>query len=95
MSIIDTFAHGLVSVLGAFARIVLDVLDGAEDGLRALLKDVGLSSDLQTAIFIFVVVMFLLGVVRLLRGRIRSSAALFLILVLAHTLERIAHGPFS
>ena len=48
MSLIDTFAHGLVSVLGAFARIVLDVLDGAEDGLRILLKDVGLSSDLQT-----------------------------------------------
>ena len=95
MSLLDTFAHGLVSVLGAFARIVLNVLDGAEDGLRFLLKDAGISSDLQTAIFIFVVVMFLLGVTRLLRGRVRSSAALFLILVLAHTLERIAHGPFS
>ena len=95
MNLLNTFAHGLVSVLGAFARIVLSVLDGAEDGLRVLLRDVGLSSDLQTAIFIFVVVMFLIGVTRLLRGRIRSSAALFLILVLAHTLERIAHGPFS
>ncbi len=95
MNLLNTFAHGLVSVLGAFARIVLNVLDGAEDGLRALLKSGGLSSDLQTAIFIFVVVMFLIGVTRLLRGRIRSSAALFLILVLAHTLERIAHGPFS
>ena len=95
MNLLDTFAHGLLNMLGIFARLVLKVLDGAEDGLRALLKDAGLSSDVQTAIFIFVVVTFLIGVTRLLRGRIRSSAAVFLILVLAHTLERIAHGPFS
>ncbi len=95
MNLLDTFAHGLVSVLGAFARMVLEVLDGAEDGLRALLRSGGLSPDLQTAIFILVLVTFLVGATRLLRGRVRSTAALFLILVLAHTLERIAHGPFS
>ena len=64
MSLLDTFAHGLVSVLGTFARIVLAVLDAAEDGMRALLKGGGLSSDMQTALFIFVVVMFLIGVSR-------------------------------
>ena len=82
-------------MFGVFARIMLGILGFIEGGMRALMKGVGLNSDMQTVILIFVIVMFLLGVLRLLHGRIRLTVSLILILVLAHTLEGIARGSLG
>ncbi len=95
MNVLDGFAHGLIGVFGTFARIMLGALGFIEDLLRGLMKGAGLNSDIQTVILIFVIAMFLVGVLRLLRGRLRTSVALVLILVLAHTLEGIARGSLG
>ena len=95
MNVLDGFAHGLISVFGTFARIMLDILGFIEGGLRSLMKGAGLNSDVQTVILIFIIAMFLVGVLRLLRGRLRTLVALVLILVLAHTLEGIARGSLG
>lgn len=95
MNILDRFAHGLLAVFGTFARAVLGALDFIESVLRFLLSGVGLSSDLQTVLLILMITTFLFGVLRLMKGRIRMTMALMLILVLAHTMGRIAHGPLS
>jgi hypothetical protein len=47
---------------------------------------------MQTLLLIFMLALFLLGVLRLLKGRLRMTLALLLILILAHTLEHIAHA---
>ena len=95
MNVLDSFAHGLIGMFGTFARVMLSILGFVEGGLRSLMKGAGLNSDMQTVILIFVVAMFLVGALRLLRGRIRTSVALLLILVLAHTLEGIARGSLG
>lgn len=95
MSILDRFAHGVLTVFGTFARLVLDLLDFLEGLLRTLLSGAGLSSDVQTVLLIIMIAIFLFGVLRLMKGRIRLTLAVTLILVLAHTMGRIAHGPLG
>ncbi len=95
MRIVDSFAHGLVGVCGTFARIMLSMLEFVEGMLRGLMKGAGLNNDVQTVALIFITSMFLVAVLRLLRGRLRTSAALVMILILAHTLETIAHGSLG
>jgi hypothetical protein len=95
MDLLDKFAHAVIIILGSFARVMLSVLDFIEDGMRTLMNGAGLRSEMQTVVLIFVITMFLVGVLRLLKGRIRTSVSLILVLVLAHTLERIAHGPLG
>jgi hypothetical protein len=92
MSILDNVAHGLISVLATFARVMLEGLDFIEGGLRALMSGAGLGNEMQTLLLIFMLALFLLGVLRLLKGRLRMTLALLLILILAHTLEHIAHA---
>jgi hypothetical protein len=48
---------------------------------------------MQTVALFVVICTLIFGVLRLLRGRIRLAASLLLFLFLAHTLERVAHGP--
>jgi hypothetical protein len=95
MSILDNFAHGLLVILAAFARFILGVLEFVENELRALMHGAGLSLDMQTVVLIFILVMFLVGVLRLLGGRLRLTIALVLILILAHTLAGVASGPLG
>jgi len=95
MSILDNFAHGLLTILAALAHFVLNVLVTVEGWLRALMKGVGLGIDVQTVVIIFILSMFLVGVLRLLGGRLRLTLALVLILILAHTLAGIANGPLG
>jgi hypothetical protein len=93
MSIIDEFAHGLLGVVALFAGIIVGGLDLTENGLRFLLSDVGLGADVQTVTLIFIELMFLLGVLRLLRGRFRLILVMLMLLLMAHTLGRIARVP--
>jgi hypothetical protein len=93
MSILDQFAHGLLGVIGLFAGLVLAGLTMIDGALRYLLSDVGLGSEVQTCAVIFIQVTILLGVLRLLRGRIRLLLAMILMLLLAYTLGRIARMP--
>ncbi len=95
MNVLDGFAHGLVGVFGTFARIMLSILGFIEGALRSLMKGAGLNSDVQTVILIFIVAMLLVAILRLLRGRIRTSLAWLMLLVLAHTLETIARGSLG
>jgi hypothetical protein len=95
MSILDSFAHGVLVVLGALAHFTLNILVTVEGWLRALMRGAGLSLDVQTVIIIFILTMFLVGVLRLLGGRLRLGIALVLILILAHTLAGIANGPLG
>jgi len=95
MSLLDNFAHGLLVILAAFAHFTLYLLVTVEGWLRALMKGVGLSIDVQTVIIIFIISMFLVGVLRLLGGRLRLTIALVLILILAHTLAGLANGPLG
>jgi hypothetical protein len=95
MSLLDNFAHGLIVVLAAFSHFILNLLIVVEGWLRALMKGAGLSIDVQTLIIIFILSMFLVGVLRLLGGRLRLTIALILILILAHTLAGIANGPLG
>ena len=95
MSILDNVAHGLLTVLGTFARLVLGTVDFIEHTLRNLMSGAGLNSDMQTILLIFMLTIFLFGTLRLMKGRIRMTLALTIILVLAHTLGGIAHGPVT
>ena len=95
MSLLDNFAHGILVILAAFSHFTLNLLDTVEGWLRALMKGAGLSIDVQTVVLIFILCMFLVGVLRLLGGRLRLSIALVLILILAHTLAGIANGPLG
>lgn len=90
MSILDHISHGLLSVIATFARLLLDTLDIIEGALRSLMKGVGLSSESQSLLLILLLCVFLLGALRLMKGRLRMTMSLLLILVLAHTLEHIA-----
>jgi hypothetical protein len=89
---IDRFAHGLIGVLAAFARIVLDVLDTAESVLRGLMSNAGLTSDLQTLLLLLMLSVFLFGALRLLKGKLRTIVSFTIVLTMAHTLEHIARG---
>ena len=93
MSVLDSFAQGLIGVLATFVRLALGILGAIEGGFRALMSGVGLSSDVQTLLLILLLATFLFGVLRLLRGRIRTLVALTLFLVLAHTLGQIVQEP--
>ncbi len=95
MSVLDSLAHGLIGVLATFVRLALEVLGAIEGVLRALMSGVGLSADVQTLLLILLLATFLFGVLRLLRGRLRTLAALTLFLVLAHTLGQIVQEPVS
>jgi len=95
MRILDNFAHGLLVVLGAFSRFILGLLQAVEGGLRGLMHGAGLSLDVQTVVLIFILAMFLVGVLRLLGGRLRLAVALVLILILAHTIAGIGTGPLG
>ena len=95
MNILDNAAHGLLLVLGTFARLVLGTVDLIEHTLRNLMSGAGLNSDMQTILLIFLLAVFLFGTLRLMKGRIRMTLALTIVLVLAHTLGGIAHGPVS
>jgi hypothetical protein len=95
MSLLDSFAHGLLVILGAFSRFVLNILQVVEGSLRALMHGAGLSLDVQTVVLIFILAMFLVGVLRLLGGRLRLAVALVLILILAHTIAGIGSGPLG
>jgi len=95
MTLLDTGAHGILTVIASFARLLLDLIEIIEAGLRGLMSGAGLRSDMQSVLMVVLLVVFLFGVLRLLKGRLRLSAALILILVLAHTLEHIAHRPLS
>lgn len=95
MSILDSFAHALLQVLGVFAAFILDCLDFLERGMKALMHGAGIGPDVQTLLVIFILSMFLVGVSRLLRGVLRFCLGLTLILILAHTLAHLAHGGMS
>ncbi len=95
MNVLDSFSHGLISVLRTFAQLMLGTLGLVEGGLRGLMKGAGLNADAQTVLMIFLLAVFLVAVLRLLRGRLRTLMALLLILVLAHTLEGIARGSLG
>jgi branched-subunit amino acid ABC-type transport system permease component len=95
MNLLDNFAHGLLVVLGAFSRFILHALEFVEGGFRALMHGAGLSVDVQTIVLIFILAMFLVGVLRLLGGRLRLIVSLILILILAHTLAGIGSGPLG
>ena len=95
MNVVDNFSHEVLIVFGTFARLMLSILEGVEGALRAAMKGVGLSADAQTVLLLLIIITFLVGISRFLRGRIRTSMALLLILVLAHTLEHIAHGSLG
>jgi len=95
MSILDNFAHGILIVLAAFARFTLSALATVEGWFRSLMKDAGLSIDVQTVLMIFILLMFLVGVMRLLGGRLRMTIAFVLILILAHTLAGISGAPLG
>ena len=95
MNILDSFAHGLLLVLAAFSRSIMGALTWTEGMMRALMHGAGLSVDVQTVLMIFIVVMFLVGVLRLLGGRLRLTIALVLILILAHTLASLGSSPLG
>jgi hypothetical protein len=95
MNILDNFAHGLLVVLAAFSRFTLGLLEMVEGWMRALMHGAGLSIDAQTVVLIFILVMFLVGVMRLLGGRLRLALALLLILILAHTLAAVGSSPLG
>jgi hypothetical protein len=95
MNILDSFAHGLVVVLAAFSHSALGLLQMVEGWMRALMHGAGMSLDLQTVVLIFILTMFLVGVLRLLGGRVRLLLALVLILILAHTLAALSGGPLG
>ena len=93
MSKLNDAAHIVVLLMSTFARFILVGMDWGEGTLRAMMHGVGLGVDIQTVLVVFVICTFLLGVLRLLKGRLRMASALILFLFLAHTLERIAHSP--
>ena len=95
MNILDNFAHGLLVVLAALSRFTLGLLEMVEGWMRELMHGAGMSLDLQTVVLIFILVAFLVGVLRLLGGRLRLTIALVLILILAHTLAALTTGPFG
>ncbi len=95
MSILDNFAHGLLVVIAAMSRFVLGLLQGAEGFMRAMMHGAGLSIDMQNLIMIFILVMFLVGVLRLMGGRLRMTIAILLILILAHTLAGLGNAPLG
>jgi hypothetical protein len=95
MNILDNFAHGLLVVLSAFSRFIMGLLEMVEGWARELMHGAGLSLDVQTVLLIFVLSMFLVGVLRLLGGRLRLMIALVLILILAHTLASLGSGPLG
>jgi hypothetical protein len=82
-------------VLASFSRFILGLLEMVEGWMRALMHGAGLSIDVQTVILIFILAMFLVGVMRLLGGRLRLVIALVLILILAHTLASIGSSPLG
>ncbi len=93
MTLLERIAHGLISVLASFARVVLGALDVVEGGLRSLMSGAGLSADVQTLLLFVLLVLFLFAVLRLMKGRLRLLLALTLILILAHTLGHLAQSP--
>ncbi len=95
MNILDNFAHGLLVVLAAFSHFTIGLLDLVEGWMRELMHGAGMSLDLQTVVLIFILAMFLVGVLRLLAGRLRMAIALVLILILAHTLASLSGGPLG
>ncbi len=95
MNLLDNFAHGLLVILAALSHFILTILITVEGWLRSLMKGAGLGIDVQTLVIIFILCMFLVGVMRLLGGRLRLTIALILILILAHTLAGIANGPLG
>jgi branched-subunit amino acid ABC-type transport system permease component len=95
MNLLDNFAHGVLVVLASFSRFILSALQMIEGWLRALMHGAGLSVDVQTVVLVFILVMFLVGVMRLLGGRLRLIIALILILILAHTLANISNAPLG
>jgi len=95
MNILDNFAHGLLIVLAAFSHFTLGLLEIVEGWMRELMHGAGLSLDVQTVVLIVILVAFLVGVLRLLGGRLRLALALVLILILAHTLASLSAGPLG
>jgi hypothetical protein len=95
MNILDNFAHGLLVVLAALSHFALGLLEMVEGWMRELMHGAGMSLDLQTVVLIFILVAFLVGVLRLLGGRLRMTIALVLILILAHTLASLTTGPLG
>jgi hypothetical protein len=95
MNVVDNFSHEVLNVFATFARIMLSILEGVENALRVAMKGAGLSTDAQTLLLLLIIITFLVGISRFLRGRVRTVLALLLILVLAHSLEHIAHGSLG
>jgi hypothetical protein len=95
MSLLDNFAHGVLVVLSAFVHFILNALDISERFFRGLMKGAGLSLDVQTVVLIIILSLILIGVMRLLGGRIRLVLGLVLILILAHTLAGLGNGPLG
>jgi hypothetical protein len=93
MTAINNFAHAVVTFLTFVSKWILASMDWAESSLRSSMHAGGVGVDLQTVLILFVICMFLWGALRLFKGRLRTSVALFLFLFLAHTLERLGHGP--
>jgi hypothetical protein len=93
MVIIDNASRAAVTVMSTVARAILNSMDWLESVLRTNMHNGGIGTDLQTVLIMIVICAFLIGSLRLLKGRLRTSISLILVLFLAHTLERIAHGP--
>ena len=93
MGLLDRFAHSLVMLITTLASFILSVLEWFEHAARGSMTAAGLHGDLQTLVLIFVVATILIAVSRLLRGRLRSSLVIVLMLTLAHVVSSVAHGP--
>ncbi len=92
MSLLDQYAHGLLTMFAMLVRLVLNALATVEGGLRALTSSAGLGNDVQTLLVIVILAVFLFAGLRLLKGRLRSAVSFVLLVTLAHTFEHLAIG---
>jgi hypothetical protein len=82
-------------LISTFAGAVLSALVWIEEAARYTMSSAGLHGDLQTLVLVVVVATFLLGVSRLMSGRIRASLVVVLMLMLAHVCSSVAHGAIA
>jgi hypothetical protein len=93
-TIMDGFAHGVLGVIALFAGLAVAGLAIVENFLRYLLGGVGMNPEEQTLALLFIEVTLVFGIMRLLYKRVRFIFALLFLLLLLHTLGRIAR-PFA
>ncbi len=95
MGLLDRFAHSIVLLISALAGAILNVLVWIEVTARYTMSSAGLHGDLQTLVLVVVFTTILLGVSRLMSGKIRASLVLVLMLMLAHVCSSVARGGIA